>query len=459
MSRNFDAGVFLACGVVALLLCGRVEGGSITLAWDPSPSSSVAGYSLYYGLVSGTYTAKLDPCTNCIVTVDGLDCGATYFFTVTAYDDRGVESTNSNELGVTIPFPPLILFGPSSQTAQAGATVTLYVDAVGAPPLTFQWFNGGAPISGGTNSLLTLPQVADTNAGDYNVIITDWGGSVTSAVAVVTVIDSASPLTAISGDLGTLLRSAAGPTNNKLLAVLSAPNLIAPIASAAGTYSGLFYPTNDWGMPEITLQTAGILSDCVVDSQGDYTGAIYIAGLSNSIAGIFDAAGNGSATIDRAAAGLSDLGVVLHLSLTTGALQMTGMVSNLDQANPWTAVLYADTATNQFAQSPDFVLVIPPVNGFSSGSVTGIVGDVVITLFGMLGDGTTFVQNAPVSSDGTLPLFIQLNGQAGLLAGWVNVFATPPTSLLTWISPPGLLGPGFTSVVEATVTPSSATTP
>ncbi len=510
MNNSLAARAFLACSLVCFLLCSRVEGASVSLAWDPSPSPSVVGYAVYYGLVSEIYTETADAGMNWSMTVDGLDDGVTYFFTVRAYDGDGVESVNSDEISVTIdtstvgsiastnsgessvtnsasnddglgstnstegsvtngvgndgptvssnspdssvtiPYPPLIIFEPSSQTAQAGAAVSLLVDAVGTPPVTFQWYDNGELVSGGTNSLLSLPQISDANAGDYTVVVTDSGGSVTSDVAVVTVVDSPSRLNAMSGDLGTLLRGASAPLGGKLLAVLSAPNLIAPTASAAGTYNGLFYPTNDWGAPEITLQTAGILCNCVVDSQGDYSGTIYLAGLSNSISGTFDAAGNGSAILDRASTGLSDLGVALHLNLTPGTFQISGLVSNLDQGDPWTAVLMAEMETNAFALSPDFLILIPSVNGW--GAVTGVESGGVISLGGMLGDGTAISQIAPVSSDGNLPLFIQLYENGGLLAGWVNIFGSPSTCMLTWICPSGPATAGFTNVIEAAVT-------
>ena len=459
MSSNLAGRVFLACSVISSLLSSRVEGGSVSLAWNPNPDPSVLGYTLHYGLASDNYTATLDAGANLSMTVEGLDEGATYFFAVSAYGDDGMESSNSEEVSGTVPYPSLILFEPSSQTAQAGAVVVISVDAIGAPPVTFQWFNGVSPITGGTHSLLTLSKISDADDGNYTVVVSDSNGSVTSAVATVTVVDSRSVLDAIPGALGTLLRADGASVSGKLLAEIAAPNLAALIASAAGTYNGLFYQTDDGGMPAIAVQTAGLLTQCVVDAQGNYAGAIYVDGLSNSISGAFNAAGTASATVGRAAAGLSDLGVALHLDLTAGALQMTGIVSNLDQGDPWTAVLTAEPGTNAFGQSPNFFLFIPPMNGLTAGYVTGVEGNGVVSLLGMMGDGTAFSQDAPVSSDGNMPLFIQLYGQSGLLAGWVNVFGSPATSLLTWICPSGQTSSGFTNVVEATITPSIATVP
>jgi hypothetical protein len=385
------------------------------------------------------------------VTVNGLDAGATYYFAISGYNAQHWESGVSDEVSGRVPFAPLIIFEPSSQTAQAGAAAVISVDVIGTPPLTLQWFDGATPVIGGTYSTLTLPRVSDGDAGSYTVVASNSGGSVTSAVATVTVVDSPSDLNTMTSAVGTVLR-AGGKTP-------AAPSLAASMVSAAGIYNGLFYQTDDAGMPAMTVQTAGLVSNCVVDAQGNYTGAIYVGGLSNSIAGAFDADGNAGATVDRTAAGLSDLGVMLHLDLNVGELRMSGVVSNLDQGNPWTAVLTAELETNAFAQSPNFVLAIPPMNGLPGGSVIGLEAEGGVSLFGMLGDETMFSQNAPVSTDGSVPLFVQLNGQSGLLAGWVNAFGSPSTSVLTWICPSGQTGSGFTNIVEAAITPTFVPTP
>ena len=48
---------------------------SVTLAWDPSPSSDVAGYNLYYGPTSRTYTNMINAGSVTNVTVSGLAAG------------------------------------------------------------------------------------------------------------------------------------------------------------------------------------------------------------------------------------------------------------------------------------------------------------------------------------------------------------------------------------------------
>lgn len=78
---------------------------SVTLAWDPSNSSSIAGYRLYEGIASRTYTNVIVAGKAATATFSGLVSGATYFFAVTAYDTNGIESDFSIEITYTAPLP------------------------------------------------------------------------------------------------------------------------------------------------------------------------------------------------------------------------------------------------------------------------------------------------------------------------------------------------------------------
>ncbi len=76
---------------------------------------------------------------------------------------------------------------PQSQTVLKGANVTFTVIATGAEPLSYLWRKEGIEMTGATNSTLTLSNVQTNQAGGYDVVITNFAGSVTSSVAVLTV--------------------------------------------------------------------------------------------------------------------------------------------------------------------------------------------------------------------------------------------------------------------------------
>jgi hypothetical protein len=84
--------------------------------------------------------------------------------------------------------PPVILVQPLSQTVYAGDTAVVSVGIQGAWPLVYQWYFNAAPLVGGTNSALTLGNIQTNRAGLYHVIVTNAFGSVTSALATLTVL-------------------------------------------------------------------------------------------------------------------------------------------------------------------------------------------------------------------------------------------------------------------------------
>ena len=84
--------------------------------------------------------------------------------------------------------PPSVGEDPQDQTVLAGQDASFHVLAAGTAPLAYQWyFNTNTLLDDATNSMLTITNVQTTNAGFYSVVITNAYGSVTSAVAALTV--------------------------------------------------------------------------------------------------------------------------------------------------------------------------------------------------------------------------------------------------------------------------------
>ena len=69
----------------------------VTLSWLPAPDTTIAGYKIYYGVASQTYTNSIavGNVTNYEVN---LPAGLTYYFAATTYDANGDESGFSNEV-------------------------------------------------------------------------------------------------------------------------------------------------------------------------------------------------------------------------------------------------------------------------------------------------------------------------------------------------------------------------
>jgi hypothetical protein len=85
-------------------------------------------------------------------------------------------------------FAPLrMVKQPVSISANVGGTANLFVLAQGSDPITYQWRKDSNNISGATTSSLTLTNIAMADAGEYDVVITNPGGSLTSDKAVLSV--------------------------------------------------------------------------------------------------------------------------------------------------------------------------------------------------------------------------------------------------------------------------------
>jgi len=84
-------------------------------------------------------------------------------------------------------FQPVIFQQPSNQFVEGGSNAFFQVVAEGKPSANYQWQFNALNIAGQTTSSLALTNVQFTNAGGYSVIATNAYGSVTSAVAQLTV--------------------------------------------------------------------------------------------------------------------------------------------------------------------------------------------------------------------------------------------------------------------------------
>jgi len=83
--------------------------------------------------------------------------------------------------------PPSITAQPASASVGFLDPATFAVGAVGSRPLSYQWRLGGSPIAGATNATFTIPGARDSDAGSYDVVVSNDAGSTNSAAATLTV--------------------------------------------------------------------------------------------------------------------------------------------------------------------------------------------------------------------------------------------------------------------------------
>lgn len=92
----------------------------------------------------------------------------------------------------TVP-SPVVVNQPQSQTISVNYPVTFSVSASGTPPFSYQWRKDTTILPNDTLSSLTIPAVAFSDSGDYNVIVMNAFGSDTSNNAHLTVTSNQPP--------------------------------------------------------------------------------------------------------------------------------------------------------------------------------------------------------------------------------------------------------------------------
>lgn len=121
----------------------------------------------------------------------------------------------------------LISTQPTSVSVDSGATVTLQTEATGEG-VTYQWQFNGVNIAGATSATLEMTNVSKAQQGAYRCVIGSACGSVTSAIATVTVKDVIT--VSVTSDENALRSTAITPQPASDVIRVS---LIAPLSVAA----------------------------------------------------------------------------------------------------------------------------------------------------------------------------------------------------------------------------------
>lgn len=107
----------------------------------------------------------------------------TTVITVLVEDAGGAKAQTQFTLTVTSQ-PLRISNAPENRTVIEGANVTFVVTATGQPPIVYQWRFNGALLSGESNPSLVLTNVRSSQAGTYQVTITNATGSVSASATL-----------------------------------------------------------------------------------------------------------------------------------------------------------------------------------------------------------------------------------------------------------------------------------
>ncbi len=88
---------------------------------------------------------------------------------------------------------PVVILQPLSQIVALGEPLTSFMtNALGSPPIGYQWRRNGANLSGATGSAYTLVNATFSQAGRYSVVAKNPTGSDASVEAELAIVDTAS---------------------------------------------------------------------------------------------------------------------------------------------------------------------------------------------------------------------------------------------------------------------------
>lgn len=115
--------------------------------------------------------------------------GVAFFYWVKSANGAGVSGFSPSDRGYhgSLPTAPTIAGQPQHITANLGQAASLGVVASSDAAVTYQWRKNGVAIAGATSATLAFAAVQPGDAGNYDVVVANLAGSVTSATAALTV--------------------------------------------------------------------------------------------------------------------------------------------------------------------------------------------------------------------------------------------------------------------------------
>ncbi len=174
-----------------LAITGSSQTGSSLVGGEVALSVSAVGPSLaYQWLKNGVNIPGATGATLTLRSLTSADAGGYQVFVTSGSVQTGASFVVSVS---AVPVAPAVVTQPASQTVSAGSSVVFSAAASGTAPFSYQWLKDGTPISGATGSSLTLSNVQTGDAGGYRIVFSNSVGTVTSAVATLSITSVAAP--------------------------------------------------------------------------------------------------------------------------------------------------------------------------------------------------------------------------------------------------------------------------
>lgn len=175
VGTNLPADHAVFAGSPVTFVTDVIGGGPLSYQWFFNGTNAISGAN------SATYTIPLVLTNN--AGTYSLQVSNTFSAAVTT---RSALLTVSNT-------PVGITTQPVSQIVSEGQSATLSIVVSGTPEIQYQWFLGGSPIPGATNSDYVIPSCYPTNAGVYEVTASNPASTTNSAQVNLTVLADTLP--------------------------------------------------------------------------------------------------------------------------------------------------------------------------------------------------------------------------------------------------------------------------
>jgi fibronectin type 3 domain-containing protein len=154
-----------------------------TVSGDPTATDSTFQFDIE-GFVTGTYVPVTGAWWREFTAEVPVEDGR---LTIKSGPLAANHKINFVDIYPAVPVGPSIATQPQSVTAEEYHPASLSIGVTGSYRLVYQWFHNDLPVPDGTNATLAFPQPRITDAGQYYVVVTNWGGAVTSSPVTLTV--------------------------------------------------------------------------------------------------------------------------------------------------------------------------------------------------------------------------------------------------------------------------------
>ncbi len=149
MIHSIDKKYLFLFVCIGIILPVSLLANSVVVSWQANIEPDLAGYTVFYGLVSRNYSNQIDVGNVTEHEIGGLLGGTTYFFAVKAYDENGNWSDYSEEVVLTVNdvVPPSIVSTTCLQVDQVRVVFSEAVEEISAELISNYRINDGVDVT------------------------------------------------------------------------------------------------------------------------------------------------------------------------------------------------------------------------------------------------------------------------------------------------------------------------